>query len=151
MLAQRHRARSEPEQRDVRRLAQLVPERGVEAPDLVLGVAARCRQQADPRLARGASERTYSSSTGFSGSIVNPPPPIAKIVGTRPARRAPASGGKRAGSRLRVGAQVVDRERQLHDPAVHRVDADARAAGREETTRASDPPTKCSAAPSSAA
>jgi hypothetical protein len=32
---------------------------------------------------------TYSSSAGLSGSIVKPPPPIAKIVGTRPARRAP--------------------------------------------------------------
>ena len=53
VLAQRDRVRAEPEQRDGRRLAQLVAERGVEAADLVLGVAAGGGEQADPRLAGG--------------------------------------------------------------------------------------------------
>src|SRR5262245_49913849 len=58
--------------------------------------------------------RTKSSSAGFSGSIVKPPPPIARIVGVRPARRA-RSGGKDA-CRL-FGPQVVDLERHLDDLA----------------------------------
>src|SRR5262245_51240574 len=65
------------------------------------------------RGSRGsASPSTNSSSVGLSGSIVKPPPPMARIVGVRPARRA-RSGGKDVGGRLR--AQVVDLERDLDD------------------------------------
>ena len=57
VVAQRHRAAAEPEQGEVRGLAGALAEGGVEAADLLGGVAARRRQDADPRPAAGALGR----------------------------------------------------------------------------------------------
>ena len=69
------------EQRDVRRLADAAGEGPVEADDVVVGVTARGREEADPRPLRCAGGRssTYSSSSGLPASIEKPPPPKVTI------------------------------------------------------------------------
>ena len=57
MVAQRHRPAAEPEQGEVGGLAGPLAEGGVEAADLLGGVAARGRQDADPRPPAGALGR----------------------------------------------------------------------------------------------
>ena len=53
VVAQRHRPAAEPEQGEVGGLAGSLAEGGVEAADLLGGVAARGRQDADPRPPAG--------------------------------------------------------------------------------------------------
>src|SRR3954470_3931652 len=59
-----------------------------------------------------ARPRTKSSSAGFSGSIVKPPPPMARIVGS--------GRGKRD---LRPFAEVGGLQGELHDLVADRLDA----------------------------
>src|SRR3954447_8933675 len=67
-----------------------------------------------------ATLSTKSSSAGLSGSIVKPPPPMARIVGVRPAGRARPGGKEVRGG---PGPQVVDLERDLHDLGADLLDA----------------------------
>ncbi len=76
-----------------------VGEGRVEVDEVAVRVAARGRQEADPRPLgpdRARATRMKSSSSGLSGSIEKPPPPIATIVRGRAI-------GKRAYSRTDGG------------------------------------------------
>ena len=113
VLAQRHRLAAEPEQRDVRRLAQAVAVRLVEAADLVLGVAARGGEQAEPRARRPVRRRTSSSSAGSAEPAVKPPPPIARIVGVRPPVRRQGPAPRRPASQ-EAASPARSRSRRHH-------------------------------------
>ena len=112
VLAQRHRLELEPEQRHHAGLAEAVAERDLEAPDLLLGVAARGRQQADARLARRRQREHVivqhrrlslhaepSAPHGEDRRLrrqATPAPPGTRLpAATRPPRRPPPPRGRR--------------------------------------------------------
>ena len=110
VVAQRHRPAAEAEEREVGGLAGPLAEGGVEAADLLGGVAAGGRQDADPRPPAGrarSASRSISSQTARSGGReVKSWPPRARMRRTGEARHPRAA--RRCSSDRHQAATAVE-------------------------------------------